>query len=85
MIAGLVFILSAATSLLCAYLLFRVYRISRARLLMWSGICFLGLGLTNVLIYIDFKTPTDLSVIRTIPALIGTACLIYGFIMETPS
>jgi hypothetical protein len=85
--ADIVFIICAATSLVCGILLFRAYRQSKARLLFWSALCFLGLGTTNVLLYVDIRIllNMDLSVLRTIPALLGVCCLIYGLIIDTPS
>lgn len=80
---GIVYILCALTSFLCAVLLWRGYRRSGARLLWWSAWCFVGLTLNNVLLVADMTIPQiDLSLIRTIPALIGVALLIFGLIWE---
>ena len=80
---GLVYILCALTSFLCAILLWRGYRRSGARLLWWSAWCFVGLTLNNVLLVADMTIPQiDLSLIRTIPALIGVALLIFGLVWE---
>jgi multidrug transporter EmrE-like cation transporter len=80
---GLVYILCALTSFVCAVLLWRGYRASRARLLLWSAWCFVGLTLNNVLLVVDMSMSTiDLSVIRAIPALIGVAMLVYGLVWE---
>jgi len=80
---GLVYILCALTSFLCAVLLWRGYRRSGARLLWWSAWCFVGLTLNNVLLVADMTIPQiDLSLIRTIPALIGVALLIFGLVWE---
>ena len=80
---GLVYILCALTSFLCAVLLWRGYRASKARLLWWSAWCFVGLTLNNVLLVADMATSQiDLSLIRTIPALIGVALLIFGLVWE---
>jgi hypothetical protein len=80
---GLVYILCALTSFLCAVLLWRGYRRSGARLLWWSAWCFVGLTLNNVLLVADMAiSEIDLSLIRTIPALIGVALLIFGLIWE---
>lgn len=84
-IADIVFLFCAVISALCSALLLGVYRRSRARLLLWTGFCFAGFALSNVLMYIDLSTPTDLSIARTIPALLGICCLVYGLIMESPS
>jgi hypothetical protein len=85
MFADVVYILCAATSSLCAGLLFRGYRKSGARLLFWSALCFIGLALNNVMLIIDVRVVTgiDLSTWRMIPAVAGAALLLYGLIWET--
>jgi len=82
--AGVVYILCAATSLTCAALLLRAFRRSGARLLLWSGICFGCLALNNVLLFVDMRLlPTiDLFVLRNVPTLVGIALLLYGMIWE---
>jgi hypothetical protein len=85
MFANVVYILCAATSALCAGLLFRGYRRSGARLLFWSALCFIGLALNNVMLIIDVRLvpDTDLSTWRMVPAVAGAALLLYGLIWET--
>lgn len=85
MFAIIVYILCAATSALCAVLLLRGYAKSRARLLFWSGLCFAGFALNNVLLVVDVRVipSVDLSLWRTIPALIGISLLVYGLVWET--
>jgi hypothetical protein len=80
----LVYVLCALTSLACAWLLLRAYRRTRQRLLLWSGLCFAGLALNNVLLVVDLRMvpETDLSLVRTLPALAGVALLLYGFIWD---
>jgi Family of unknown function (DUF5985) len=48
-----VYILGALTTLVCAILLTRGYIHSRARLLLWSALCFFGLTVSNTLIFVD--------------------------------
>lgn len=81
----IVYALCAVTSIACAYLLLRSYARTGLRLLLWSGLCFVGLALNNVLLFIDVKLlpETDLSLIRTLPALAGVALLVYGLIWES--
>jgi hypothetical protein len=43
-------VLGALVTLLCAVLLLRQYAATRARLLLWSGLCFAVLTLNNVLL-----------------------------------
>jgi hypothetical protein len=80
-----VYVLCALTSFACAVLLLRAYRRTRQRLLLWSGLCFSGLSLNNLLLVIDtrFVPETDLSLVRTLPALIGVSLLLYGFVWDT--
>ena len=77
-----VFVLCVVTSLACAVLLLRAWRRTRVKLLLWSGLCFVGLAANNALLVVDVRfTPThDLSLVRTLPALIGIALLLYGFV-----
>ena len=51
--AEAVYILCALTSLACAAMLLRGYARSRARFLLWSGLCFVGLTINNVLLFVD--------------------------------
>lgn len=51
--AEIVYILCAATSTFCALLLFNRYRRQRSRLLLLSTLCFLGLAVNSVLLFID--------------------------------
>ena len=80
----LVYVLCALTAAACAVLLLRGYRRSRQRLLLWSGLCFVGLAVNNVLLVVDLRVvpETDLSFFRTLPALAGVALLLYGFIWD---
>lgn len=84
--ATAIYVLCALTSAICAALLLRGYSQSRARLLFWSGLCFVGLALNNVLLIIDVNIlpHLDLEVWRTVPALVGVALLVYGLVWETP-
>jgi hypothetical protein len=80
----LVYILCAITSATCAWLLLRGYSHSGVRLLLWSGLCFMGFALNNILLIVDVQIgpSADLSVIRTVPALLGVGLLLYGFIWD---
>ena len=83
--ATAVYILCALTSLACAILLLRGYRHSRVRLLFWSGLCFVGLALNNILLIVDIEIfpDVDLSLIRSLPALAGVGLLIYGMVWDS--
>jgi len=80
----LVYLLCAVTSLACAVLLFRGFRRSRARMLLWSALCFAGFCLNNVLLVVDTQLvpEIDLSIWRTLPAALGLALLLYGFVWD---
>ena len=84
MVADLVYILCALTSLSCAVLLLRGYMRTRARMLFWSGLCFSFFALNNIFLVIDLTVlpMVDLSVLRTTTGVIGVVLLIYGFIMD---
>ena len=82
--ATLVYALCALTSLACAVLLLRGYARNRVRLLLWSGLCFAGLALNNIILLVDLRVvpAIDLSVWRTLPALAGVVILLYGCIWD---
>ena len=82
--ATVVYGLCAITSVICAILLLRGYRESRARLLFWAAICFVGLAVNNILLFVDLSVmpETDLSAWRSIPAVIGVAAFLYGLVWE---
>jgi len=84
-IGTVVYALCGLTSIICAALLLRGYARSRFRLLLWAGLCFVGLALNNILLFVDLRVlpQTDLSIVRTIPAIAGAAILIYGLVWET--
>lgn len=83
--SGVVFILSAATSCLCAILLLRGYSQSRVRFLFWSGLCFAGLAIDNVLLYVDIVIVPliDIAAWRRVPALLALMLLVYGLVWDT--
>jgi hypothetical protein len=82
---GGVFLLCAATCLLCAILLFRAHRRNHVRLLFWSGLCFVGLMLDNVMLYADLHvfTETPLEIWRKVPGLVAVMLLLFGLIWES--
>jgi Family of unknown function (DUF5985) len=83
-VAELVYVLCAVTSVVCAILLLRGYAASRTRLLLWASVCFLGLALNNVLLLIDLTMLPDIDLFwwRTVPAIAGMLILLYGLIWE---
>jgi hypothetical protein len=85
--AALIYSLCALTALVCAFLLLRAYGRSRYRLLLWAGLCFCGLTLNNVLLVLDKVAlpTTDLSMWRTLTAVVAMAVLLYGLIWDAES
>ena len=81
--ATAVYVLSALISLGCATLLLRSWADTRNSLLLWAAICFIGLTLNNVLLFVDHVVAgADLSSWRTLPALAGMLALVYGLVWE---
>lgn len=81
--ATVVYLLCALTSLACAVLLLRGYLRSRARLLLWSGLCFIGFFLNNAWLILDTRTMQDMSAVRSLPAVAGIALLLYGLVWDS--
>ena len=83
--AETVYVLCAVTSIVCAILLFRGYWRSRARLLFWASLCFGGLALHNVLLFVDLilVRDVDLFYLRTVTALASMLVLLYGLVWES--
>ena len=82
--AEAVYILSAVTSVACAWLLLRAYARTRTRLLLWSGLCFVGFGLNNIALVVDrlVVPDTDLATWRLVPAAAGILLLVYGLVWD---
>jgi Family of unknown function (DUF5985) len=84
-VAATVYVLCALAAFTCAWLLGRSYAQSRIRLLLWSSLCFVGLALNNVILFVDkviVPHGADLSVWRLVPAAIGIGALVYGLVWE---
>jgi hypothetical protein len=82
--AETIYSLCTLTSLACAWLLLRSYRRTGHRLLFWSGLCFAGMTLNNLLLLLDKLVfpDTDLMTLRLSAALIALLMLLYGLIYE---
>lgn len=82
--AEAVYLLCATTSVACALLLLRAHARTGTRLLLWSGLCFVGLALNNIVLSVDLIVvpDTDLSTWRLVPAAAGILLLLYGLIWE---
>ncbi len=84
MFATIIYSLCAATACGCAFLLLSAYKRGRYRLLLWSGLCFLGLTLNNLLLVIDkiVLPDVDLSLLRALTALAAMMVLIFGLVFS---
>ncbi|HEY4359785.1 MAG TPA: DUF5985 family protein [Bryobacteraceae bacterium] len=80
-----VYILGTLTSLCCAVLLLRGYARGRKKLLLWSGLCFLGLTLSNFLVFIDLVMYPEVNLyrFRLVTAAAAMILLLYGLIWES--
>lgn len=83
--AELVYALCTLTSIVCAAMLLRAHRRSRNRLLLWSGVCFVGLALNNALMLVDlYVVPdVDLRLLRTATGTVSLLLLIHGLVGES--
>ena len=79
-----VYLLCFATSAACAILLARSYLASRARLLLWSSICFLFLAGNNLVVVIDMLLIPDINLrlLRLVLALCAVSVLLFGFVWD---
>ena len=83
--ASAVYFLCALTAILCAWLLLQAYLArGRYRLLLWSGLCFVGLAANNLLLVVDklVLPDVDLSLWRTSVALAAMMGLLYGLVVD---
>jgi len=73
-----------ATAALCAVLLLKSYVRTHYRLLLWSGICFALLSVSNLLLVVDkvMMPGVDLSLVRSGTALIAMTTLLYGLVFN---
>jgi hypothetical protein len=84
-VAETVYLLCALVSVVCAGMLLTGYRANRTTLLFWSSLCFIGLAVNNVLLFVDLVivTDVDLSLLRACVAMAAIAVLLYGLIWES--
>ena len=82
--AATIYSLCTLTSLACAWLLLGSYRRTGHRLLFWSGLCFVGMTINNVLLLLDQLVfpDVDLLTVRLAAALVALLLLLYGLIYE---
>ena len=77
--------LCAATALVCAILLLRAYRRSHSPVLWWSGLCFCGLAIANVILVLDklVVAAIDLEPLRLGVTLASMTLLVYGLLYRS--
>ena len=82
--AEAVYLLCVAMSACCALMLLRAYARRRTRLLLWSSLCFTGLAVNNLLLFVDLIVlpDIDLSVLRSSIGAIATLLLVVGLIWD---
>lgn len=84
--AALINILGTLTVGLCAFLLLRAYARVRTRLLLWSGLCFAGLMVSNAITLVDlWIIPETISLYRWRLGVAAASMLIllYGLVFES--
>jgi len=83
--ASVVYALCALTSGICAALLWRSYRASRARLLLWSSLAFVGLACNNLLLFVDLVLvpEVDLLLYRSLTSAVSVMVLLLGLIWDS--
>ncbi|HEY2395769.1 MAG TPA: DUF5985 family protein [Rudaea sp.] len=82
MVVSLTYALCALTALLCAVLLLRGFFKTRSKVLLWSGMCFAGLMLSNVVLVLDKLVYTDIELLplRLWITLAALLMLLFGLI-----
>jgi hypothetical protein len=83
--AATIYALCALTAFLCSILLLQAYRRSGYRLLFFSGLCFVGLTINNLLLVLDkiLLPSVDLSAARVSVGLLAMIVLLYGLIWSS--
>lgn len=82
MAAEIIYTLTALTCLVSAALLLRSWQKTGVGLLLWSGLCFVGLTVSNLFLVLDriVYPDVDFSTPRLASALVGLLLLIFGLI-----
>lgn len=79
-----VYALCMVTSAFCAALLFREYRRTSVRLLLWSSLSFVVWALNNAFVFMDLVVfpNVDFSVTRTATSLVAVTLMLYGLVWD---
>jgi hypothetical protein len=84
--AETIYLLCTVTSIACTALLLRGFARTRARILLWSSLCFVGFAVNNLLLFVDLvlvPNGVDLAMERAAVALAGLAPLVFGLVWES--
>lgn len=78
------YVITILVTLFCAVLLLRAYARVRRGLLLWSGLCFVGLTIDSVLVLADMMLfpSVDLYTWRLASVAISVSLLVFGMIWE---
>lgn len=82
--SSVAYLLCALVSLLCAIMLLRSFFRGRHRMLLWSGLCFAGLTVSNILVFLDLvELPKiDLYPLRLVVSAASVLTLLLGLLWE---
>ena len=80
-----VYVLGILITALCTLLLLRAYAKVGQKLLLWAGLCFAGLTVANILLFVDLVIWTDVSLYtwRLSAAAVAMLLLLYGLVSES--
>lgn len=83
--ATAVYVLCGLTAVTCAVLLLRSWARTRARLLLWASLGFIGLAINNIVLFVDkvIVTGSSLATWRTVPQVAGLAIFALGLVWES--
>lgn len=84
--SSIVFSLCALASIYVAYILAKAYRERPSRILFWSAICFSGLALNNIVLFIDLvlmPTEVTFALLRNTIIVASVGSLVYGLVWDT--
>ena len=84
MIPIVIYSLCILTCWSCTFLLWRGFKTSRTPLLLWSAVCFLFLGVANLLLFADLVVYPDVNllVVRNAVTLAGLVIFIAGLVFD---
>ena len=79
-----VYLLCFLTSSACAFLLGRAWLRTRARILLWSALCFFFLACNNFVVIFDMVVYPDIDfrIWRHLFAFSAVSVLLYGFVWD---